>query len=80
MLGDIITIIILSVSVETVRSDYVKGSVSAARLVKIAEIDTSIAAGVFVCGSRSVFTVYRRQREQLIVAVIDGLCRIALRI
>ncbi len=80
MLVNIITIVILFSSVGTVRTDHIKGGVSAECLEKIADIDTSVSCRRVCVWITLGFHGHRRQSEQLIVAVINALCRIAFRI
>jgi hypothetical protein len=80
MLHDVITVVILLASVGTVRSNHIKWSISVECLEKVAKINTGIdSRGVCVritIGSHG----YCRQGEQLIVAVINCLCRTAQRV
>jgi hypothetical protein len=78
MPGDVITIIILLIFVETVRSDDIKGLVSAKRFEKIADIDTGVSCRCVRVWITLCFHGHRRQCQQLIVAVVNGLCWIAL--
>src|SRR5258708_10788953 len=80
MPGDVITIVILLLSVRTLRSDHIKGAVSAERLEKVTDIDTSVSCRGICVRIALGFHGYRRQREQLIIAAINGLSPIALRI
>src|SRR5258708_11175765 len=80
MPGDVITIVILLLSVRTLRSDHIKGGVSAERLEKITNIDTSVSCWGICVRIALGFHGNRRQCEQLIIAVIKRFCAIPLRI
>ena len=78
MLRDVVTIVILLASIGTVRSDDIERSISTECLEKIADVDTSVVCRGIGVGIAIGFHGYRRQGEQLIVAVINGICRVAL--
>ena len=79
MARDVITIVVLFVCVQTVRSNHIKGSVSTECFKMIPDIDTGIGCRRVCVRIALRFYRYRRQCEQLIVAVIDVLCRVTLR-
>src|SRR6478672_8967879 len=70
MFGDVITVVVLFGSIETIRSDHIKGGVHAERLEEIADIDTSVGRRCICVRITVGFHGHRRQCEQLIVAVI----------
>src|SRR5260221_6233083 len=65
---------------QNTRSDHIKGGVSAERLEKITDIDTSVSCWGICVRIALGFHGNRRQCEQLIIAVIKRFCAIPLRI